>query len=116
MIENFNDVAAAFEGFLQDIIGWRTTGSYVSGRWTLNSPTVLNFKGVIQVATPADLKVLAEGQRIEEAIKIHTTFNLVAQSDDATGDKITYKGKEWIVYNVANQFIGGYYKSIAIQQ
>jgi len=112
-----NDVTAAFDGWLEAITGSRNTGAYVDGRWVAAVPAELSFKGVVQNATPQDLKVLPEGQRTEEAIKIHTTFELIAQSGtDTKGDTISYKGGVWLVYNVAKRFIGGYHKAIAIKQ
>jgi len=115
-MENFNDVSDAFDGFLQTIAGTRLEGSYTSGRWVAGTPVALSFSGVIQNATPDDLKVLDEGQRTEEAIKIHTTFELIPQAEDATGDTISYKNNNWLVYNVAHRYIGGYHKAIAIRQ
>ncbi len=112
-----NDVSDAFDGWLQTITGTRTAGSYVSGRWVAGTPSNLSFSGVVQNATPDDLKVLPEGQRTEEAIKIHTTFELIPQIDNTnTGDLISYKSKSWLVYNVAHRYIGNYHKAIAIRQ
>ena len=116
-MENFNDVSDAMDGWEQTITGSRTAGSYVSGRWVAGTPSGLSFQGVIQNATPDDLKVLPEGQRTEEAIKIHTTFELIPQIDNTnTGDLISYKSKNWLVYNVAHRYIGNYHKAIAIRQ
>ena len=117
MSENFNDVSDAFDGWLQTITGTRNAGSYVAGRWVAGTPSALSFNGVIQNATPDDLKVLPEGQRTEEAIKIHTIFELISQIDNTTnGDVIAYRSKNWLVYNVAHRYIGGYHKAIAIRQ
>lgn len=116
MSENFNDVADAFDGWMQEITGTRQTGSYVSGRWVEGSGQAISFDGVVQNATPDDLQVLPEGNRADEAIKIHTTFNLVVQSGSTTnGDMISYGGKDWLVFNVADRKIGGYFKAIAIK-
>lgn len=115
-MENFNDVADAFDGLLQTVTGTRSPGSYVSGRWVAGTPESLSFLGVVQNATPDDLKVLDEGQRTEEAIKIHTVFELIPQDSGITGDLISYRSKNWLVYNVAHRHIGGYHKIIAIRQ
>ncbi len=111
-----NDVTAAFHGWLSLVVGERRSGSYVNGRWVASAPIALNFKGVIQNATPQDLKVLPEGTRIDEAIKIHTTQDLVAQIEDTNlGDRVQYQGYWWTVYNVADRQIGGYYKALCIK-
>jgi len=117
MAENFNDVTDAFDGWLQITTGVRTTGSYVNGRWVAGIPTALSFSAVIQNANPKDLEVLEEGLRLDKSIKLHTTFELIAQIEDTTtGDLIDYRGDQWLVYNVADRFIGGYHKAIAIKQ
>lgn len=112
-----NDVSAALNGWLQPLTGSRTSGSYVNGRWVAGSPVALSFNGVVQNATAEDLKVLEEGLRTEEAIKIHTTTKLVPQiGDTTTGDIISYDSKSWLVHNVADRKIGRYYKAIATKQ
>ena len=110
-MENFNDVSDAFDGWLQKVTGSRSSGSYVDGRWVDGVPIPLSFDGTIQNATPSDLKVLDEGSRNEEAIKIHTQFELIVESDT-----INYNTKTWLVFNVADRKIGGYHKAIAIKQ
>jgi len=117
MAENFNDVTAAFDGWLQPLTAERRTGGYTDGRWVGNAPTPITFDGVVQNATPEDLKVLPEGNRADEAIKIHTITPLIAQKNtDTKGDVVLYDGKNWLVYNVADRKIGGYYKAIAVKK
>ena len=111
MAENFNDVSEAFTGWLSTITGERITGAYVNGVWVPSAPTVLSFLGVVQNTTPKDLKVLPEGGRTEEVIKIHTKFELIPQED-----YILYDNANWLVNNVANRKIGGYYKVICTRQ
>lgn len=115
-MENFVDVSEVFDGLSQTVTGSRKSGSYVAGRWVEAAPVALSFSAVVQNANPDDLKVLDEGNRTEEAIKLHTTFNLVSQiADTNTGDLLLYNSKNWLVYWVANRKIGGYYKAIAIR-
>lgn len=105
-----NDVTDAFGDWLESLTGTRTAGSYINGRWVDGVPSALSFTGVVQNATPDDLKVLPEGNRNDEAIKIHTTFQLLNQ------DIVSYKGLDWLVFNVANRYIGNYKKVIAVKQ
>ena len=112
-----NDVSDAFSEWLEPLVATRTSGSYVSGRWVDGTPTVINFSGVVQNANPQDLKVLPEGLRSEETIKIHTTARLVALVEGATpGDVVSYDGFDWTVYNLADRKIGNYYKAILIKK
>jgi len=111
-----NDVSRAFLRWLIPVTGKRTTGSYVDGRWEEDAPSDLSFKGVVQNATPKDLKVLEGGNDTDESIKIHTTTDLIAQKDDTTGDLIDYKGAQWLVFNVDHRFVGNYNKAIAVKQ
>ena len=115
MTDNFNDVSSAFNGWLQALTGTRSTGSYVNGRWVASGGSI-TFNGVVQNANPNDMLSLPEGQREEEAIKIHTVFELTPQDGTTTGDIISYKGENWLVYSVARRYIGGYNKAIAIKQ
>ena len=112
-----NNVSKVLKRWAEPITGTRITGAFVNGRWTENEPILLSFNGVVQNALPDDLLVLEEGQRTEEAIKIHTVFKLIPQIDDTTnGDSINYCGKVWLVYNVAHRTIGNYHKAIAIRK
>jgi hypothetical protein len=115
-MSGLNDVSDAFDGWLETITGVRSSGGYIDGRWAADAPVALSFSGVVQNATPDDLKVLGEGERTEEAIKIHTAFKLVPQIGTTnTGDILTYDGNTWLVYNVAHRNIGSYHKAIAIR-
>lgn len=112
-----NDVSDAFGDWLEPLIATRRTGGYVDGRWAPNIPVDVPFNGVVQNATPQDLKVLSEGFWSEEAIKIHTTTKLIALVEDTTqGDEIFYDGANWIIYWLADRKIGNYYKAIAIKR
>jgi len=117
-MDNFNDVTEAFDGWLSTITGIRkSAGSYVDGRWVDGSDVLLSFQGVVQNASPKDLKVLEEGMRTEEVIKIHTEFSLIVQvKGTQNGDTIIYKGENWLVHNIAKRFIGGYSKALCIKQ
>lgn len=111
-----NDVSSALTRWLESLTGTRTTGSYVDGRWVDSTPSNLSFTGVVQNASPDDLKVLPEGNRTDEVIKIHTQFELVANiSDDTKSDLVDYNGKQYRVNNVAYRFIGNYNKALAIK-
>jgi hypothetical protein len=111
-----NDVSEAFDDWLEPLVATRITGSYVDGLWVDNTPTIINFYGVVQNATPQDLEVLEEGLRSEETIKIHTTTKLIALVEGTTaGDTVVYDGSVWTVYNLADRKIGNYYKAILIK-
>lgn len=115
-MDDFNDVSEAFDGWLQPLTGERKSGNFVAGRWVEYAPAILSFSGVVQNASPDDLKVLPEGLMTEESIKIHTTFGLIAQiGTTTTGDVVVYKGENWLVHNVAKRFIGKYNKAIAVR-
>ncbi len=72
-----NDVSEAFTEWLEALTGTRNTSSFVDGRPVAGGQTALNFDGVVQNATPKDLKVLPEGDRDSEAIKIHTEYRVL---------------------------------------
>lgn len=111
-----NDVTLAFNGWLETVVGQRNPGSIIDNRWVEDIPISLEFKGVIQNANEKDLKVLPEGGRTTEAIKIHTKTRLIVLDGTHTGDTIFYDGETWLVKSVANRRIGNYYKIIAVKQ
>lgn len=113
-----NDVTDAFGDWLTTYAVKRPpAGTYNSaGDWVAGASASFNISAVIQNANPEDLKVLTEGQRTNEAIKIHTVTELIIQTTNQTGDLIVYEGSDWLVYNVADRKIGNYYKAIATRQ
>lgn len=114
---SFNDVSEAFDGWLESLTVTRNSGgAYVAGRWVEGATSAIIISGVVQNANAEDLKVLPEGNRTAEAIKIHTTAELIAQEDGTTGDTITYESELWLVHNVAKRYIGNYNKAIATRQ
>lgn len=113
-----NDVTDAFSEWLEKVIGTRhSLGSFIDRRWVEGPVGDLPFYAVVQNATPDDLKVLEEGQRSSEVIKLHTETDLIAVDEDngVTGDTLPYQGKTWTVINVARRFIGNYHKALAIR-
>lgn len=114
-----NDVTEAFIDWLEPLTATRITGEYsnITYEWEVDTTTVINFTGVVQNATPEDLQVLPEGNRSDETIKIHTTTKLIAMvGDSIPGDIVSYDGFDWMVYNLADRRIGGYYKAILVKR
>lgn len=105
-----NDVSRAFTRWLGSYIATRSAYAFVAGRPSIISTTTINFKGVIQNASPKDLLVLDEGDRTTESVKIHTITQLLEK------DVVSYKGGSWLIKNVAHRFIGNYHKAIAVKQ
>lgn len=115
------DVSGAFSGLLlpytvrREVPGTRdaNTGAWIPGAET---PTTIN--AVIQNANADDLKVLPEGERSEEVIKIHTVTKLItADEETATAaDEVEYQGGLYKVRSVSDRkVIGNYYKALAIR-
>lgn len=111
-----NDVSEAFDGWLETVTGSRRTGETIKGRWVEGTPTKLSFQGVVQNASPEDLKTLPEGNRSDEVIKIHSVFRLIAfAGKDSKGDIINYDGHQFLVMSLANRKIGNYNKAMAVK-
>ena len=111
-----NDVSRVLKRWQETITGTRpSSGTYVSGRWVPGTPAVLSFSGVIQNATPDDMKALPEGNRNDEAIKIHSIFELQVQVGEQPGDVIAYGGLTWLAFNKAARKIGNYNKTILVR-
>lgn len=82
--------------------------TYPDGRPVRVTPAPRTVIGVLQNATPEDLKVLPEGNRNVTAIKIHSKERL------ADNEVVSYDGRDWLVHNDAYRQIGGYTKVLAI--
>lgn len=104
------DVSIAFKSWLETVTGIQIVESYVNGRLSETS-NIISFDAVIQNANAEDLKVVEEGLRTEEAIKIHTTYAI-----QPFKTFIEYDGYNYLVQNIAKRKIGNYYKAIAIKQ
>lgn len=113
-----NDVSEAFGDFLESVSITRSaTGSYIEGVWIPGSTSSVSINAVVQNVQPDDMRVLEEGMRTSEAIKLHSTADLIplSEADKTVGDIIAYQGFNWQVVNVARRFIGNYNKAIAIR-
>jgi hypothetical protein len=111
-----NDVSSALLEWQKNITGRRTPGGYVNGRWVEGTPEPIEFKGVIQVATPKERETLPEGDRLHGVIKIHTKFNLIPEADGFGGDIILNPddNEEYIVKDIALRTIGAYNKALLV--
>lgn len=104
------------EDFCQDFILYRSQGSFVDGVWTEEGPEEIPTTGVIQPATPKELKMLPEGDRITGAIVIYTLVPIYLTrtgEDQGTSDKIYWQGDYYKLLNVSNWSDSGYWMGIA---
>jgi len=79
----------------------RSPGQYVDGRWHEGAESELTFRASIQPAKKDDydqLQALAEGRRVESAVRIYTQTELaVAGEDERNGDQVIYRGDRYLV-------------------
>ena len=100
----------------------RSTGSFVKGLWTEDTPTSITMTGVITVANDRELDQIPEGDRIKGAMVFHSTQVLYTtrvgtnESRKATrsgiSDKIVWRGEQYKVLNVSPYIDYGFYKAI----
>jgi len=71
----------------------------------LSVPIVTSFSCVSAVVTGgkgADLRMLADGQRVYGLITVHTPFLLLEGTPTRKADHVVFQGAEYSVLNVAN--------------
>jgi len=102
----------------------RAAGEFVKGRWVEGGETETTFRASIQPASKADydkLQALAEGRRVEAAIRVYTRARLaVAGGDTRNGDVIIYRGDRYLVTAESDWNVGmrglDHYRYLAVRQ
>ena len=97
-------------------------GTYSGGRWVPGTVSSILINACVQPATNRELMALEEGDRLKEALIIHSTSALVPGDDRAglVGDYIDFGGEEWVI-NVVQRFNtvrleDAHYKGIATRR
>lgn len=73
-------------------------GQYVRGEWTPGAKVEDGFVGTVQPATKADydrLQVLAEGMRVERAVRVYSDDELYLARKDGSGNLL---GADEVLY------------------
>ena len=98
----------------------RTTGTYVTGRFTTTTTTIA-FTGVIDPLNTKDMLQLPEGDTIKGAINVYTLAALNTTQATTAGagtlpDEVVWMGENYKVLNVKNYADYGYYKATAVRK
>lgn len=102
----------------------RAPGSYVNGRWVEGTESQSDFRASIQPAKKEDydqLQALAEGRRVESAVRIYTRTPLAVAGDtDNNGDMVLYRGDRYLVTAGSDWNMGmrgvNHYRYLAVRQ
>lgn len=92
----------------------RSSGSFVAGGWS-QTTTDIAALGVVSIARDKDLDSLPEGDKVKEAIVVHSTQEMMLTNlaNSRTSDLLIWMGQSYRVLSVANYSNRGYYKAIA---
>ena len=93
----------------------RTTGSYVDGVWTKDTPVVTNQIGSITPATANDLIKLPEGERQRETLRLITRFQLNVSKNSAESDIMICLGHRYRVFG-PSEWTGNGFHDVLIQR
>jgi len=99
----------------QNFTVYRSSGSWVKGRWTEGGSILKEMRGVISVANQKELNALPEGDRIKGGMIFHSTeelFTTRTGTDMGTSDKILWNGEYYRMYNVWPYKDYGFWKAI----
>jgi hypothetical protein len=95
---------AVIETFAENMTLKRNTpGEYdSSGRYIEGMETQTTIRGSIQPATQEDLRMLPEGRRVDEGMKLYTTTPLLTASpnNETNADIINYREQDFEVVAV----------------
>lgn len=102
----------------------RAPGGYVNGRWVEGAESQSAFRASIQPAKKEDydqLQALAEGRRVESAVRIYTRTQLAVAGDTGSnGDIVIYRGDRYLVTAGSDWNMGmrgvNHYRYLAVRQ
>lgn len=109
-----------FAQYLQGAIS-RSSGSFVKGRF-VNVPSAIDFYGIVQPASPEELDIVPEADRVKGAMTFHSQQVLYethtdGQPDVAQGisDIMTWRSQRYKLVKVFPWEDFGYYKAIGVR-
>ena len=104
------DMGSCFQVIRQNA----NTGIFVAGGFQPGPTQTLNFFGVIGVATPKQLQMFPEGDRIagSEIVICNSMLYATSESREATSDLIVWHGLKYRVKSVAPWMDFGYVAAI----
>jgi hypothetical protein len=100
----------------QDYIIYRSTGSFVGGRWIEGTPVQVEACGTIYVAKEKDLVQVPEADRVSGAMVFYNQAVIyLTRNTPSKGisDKIYWDENYWKVVSVGPYKDYGFYKAIA---
>lgn len=101
----------------QDFTLLRSSGSWQNGIW-ISVPASQLCHGVVSVATPRDLDMIPEGDRVTGAMVFHSSVPLYGTWVDPQGmqhssDILMWNGNQFRVLTVSQYLDYGYYRAVA---
>lgn len=102
--------------FAQNFTIYRSTGSFVDGVWTEDTPRQITVRGVVTVMNARALNQMTggEGDRIKGGMTFHTTVQVYTTrtgTTPGTSDKIKWRGEFYKIFQVNPEVDYGYWKS-----
>lgn len=101
--------------FSQSFKLFRKEGKFIKGRFE-QVETETSLRGVIKPASPEDIEMIPEGDRVGGEIVIHTTSELKVTNNEGTSDEIDWNNERYKLYAVLPYKDYGFYKAIAIRK
>lgn len=95
---------------------YRKKGQMVKGRFVQEEEKKITMNGVVCVASPKDLEMIPEGDRVGGEMKFHTTREVFVTRKDGTSDELFWNGERYKIYSVSPYKDYGFYKAIAMRK
>lgn len=108
--------------FSQSFKVYRKSGKWVRGRFDEKEKEI-TMSGVVTSATPKQIEIIPEGDRVGGELSVYTTSKLYTthalgvdnETDEGTSDEILWQGERYKVYSVEDYSQYGYYSAIAMR-
>lgn len=100
---------------VQTLNVYRSTGSFVAGRWTESTLTLSEVPGIVYPSTQKELQQVPEGDRVRGAITFLTAEKLYVtrtESPSGVSDKIEWNGELYKILSILPWMDYGYYASV----
>lgn len=107
--------------FLDEMVtaSWKKglSGSYVNGTWTSSFDTPTDIKIVVpETLNQNQIQQLPQGERVQNFVQTWTGTDVNVRRGNIDSDRITYDGKDYLVYQVINRTSSGRFKHIILRE
>lgn len=96
---------------------YRSTGSFINGRWTESTPVEIEMIGIITVMSQKEVDMQPEADRIKGAMVFRSKDPLYVtrtgeDETEGTSDKILWRGNYYKLFQIGEYQDYGHYRAV----